>query len=450
MGQPTGASPAAYGIAAARISIGVHFAAASGLLRPGDELPTIRALAMRLRVTRSLRHCYRSPRWALRHGPSVASAMRELRAVLTPRRTTFPAGACVVLMLLWASMPCFAQGIRCPVGVNVNSLQNFSAAEQEVIVTQLRQSGVRFVRTSLRPDDKNMKLAKTLESDGIGLVLVTGPLFSPNAPLRPADPKRHMRSAMPLSHADPERSRAYYRTVFDKLDAYGVTLTAVEFGNEVNWPDFNGDFPVPGQGRAFTLEDLSHDPEAKRVARGFLEYLKVLAVLKQVRDHSRLNRHTPIITAGMATGSGGSWQQHLQLDSVSIPTTYAFLRAHGLDDLVDGYGVHTYPPQVKPGDEVAAAQRRAQLDKYVFPPGNPKPYWVTEWGFPSVATSSANDQSRAQSVSEMRDYFSGIFRQGRLGGLFWYVWNEPDRNSIYRSGQIMEAGRRAVAPLPEH
>jgi hypothetical protein len=176
----------------------------------------------------------------------------------------------------------------------------------------------------------------------------------------------------------------------------------------------------------------------------------VLTVLKRVRDHSKLNQHTPIISAGMATGSGSAWQQKLQLDSVSIPVTYAFLRARGLDNLVDGYGVHTYPQTVKSGDKVALAQRNAELDKDVFPPGNRKPYWVTEWGIPSGAASSADDQARVLSVSEMRDYFVGLFRQGRLGGLFWYVWNEPDRDSIYRGDGIMDAGKKAVAPMPTH
>jgi hypothetical protein len=62
------------------------------------------------------------------------------------------------------------------------------------------------VRTYLRPDDKNMTLAKNLQSEGIGLVLVTGAEFSPNAPLRPADERRHMRSAVPLSYADPAKA----------------------------------------------------------------------------------------------------------------------------------------------------------------------------------------------------------------------------------------------------
>lgn len=346
------------------------------------------------------------------------------------------------------SQPSLAQQTKCPVGVNVNSFQNVSAADQQTIVAQLKRSGVGFVRTSLRPDDKNMTLAKTLQSEGIGLVLVAGIEFAPNAPLRPADEKRHMRSATPLSYADPERSRAYFQTVFDKLDEKGVALTGVELGNEINWSDFNGDFPIPGQGKSFTVEDLARDPEAKQVARGFLQYLKVLAALKEVRDHSKLNKHTPIISAGMAAATGGAWQQNLKLDSVSIPATYAFLRANGLDKLVDGYGVHDYPPEVKPGDKAAAAQRKAQLDNSIFPPGNAKPYWLTEWGFSSTAASSAQDQDRARSVAEMRAYFLQVFRQGRLGGIFWYVWNEPDRDSIYRGDALMEAGKRAVAQMP--
>src|SRR5580704_2903042 len=92
-----------------------------------------------------------------------------------------------------------------------------------------------------------------------------------------------------------------WRTPFAlALSLKGVVLAGVELGNEINWTDFNGDFPIPGQGKSFTFDDLSRDPEARQVAQGFLQYLKVLAVLKEVRDHSKLNQHTPIISAGMA------------------------------------------------------------------------------------------------------------------------------------------------------
>lgn len=153
-------------------------------------------------------------------------------------------------------------------------------------------------------------------------------------------------------------------------------------------------------------------------------------------------------TAGMAAVTGSAWQQKLGVDGVSIPATYAYLRTHGLDNLVDGYGVHYYPPEVKPEDKAAAAQRLSVLDNDIFPPGNAKPYWLTEWGFSSTATSSNEDQSRARTVTELRSYFQGLFQQGRLGGIFWYVWNEPDRSSIYRNDALLEAGKRAIAPMP--
>src|ERR1700693_999172 len=84
-----------------------------------------------------------------------------------------------VLALSLTSGLGLALGTECPVGVNVNSLQNFSAAEQQMIVEQLKSCGVSFARTSLRPDDKNMNLAKKLQSEGIGLVLVPGVEFYP-------------------------------------------------------------------------------------------------------------------------------------------------------------------------------------------------------------------------------------------------------------------------------
>src|SRR5258708_24162837 len=60
------------------------------------------------------------------------------------------------------------------------------------------------------------------------------------------------------------------------------------------------------------------------------------------------------VAAGMAGARGGQWQKNLEVDSVSIPAKYAFLRVHGVDNLVDGYGVHDYPPVVKPGHKANA------------------------------------------------------------------------------------------------
>jgi hypothetical protein len=203
---------------------------------------------------------------------------------------------------------------------------------------------------------------------------------------------------MPLSAASVELSQKHYQKIFDKLDELDIKLTCIELGNELNWAGFNGDFPMPGRGVTFTRDELATDPEAKQVAKGYLVYLKVLKVLKEVKDNSRLNHGTPIITSGMAASTGSGWQEKVKIDGVTIPGTYTFLRAHGLDELVDGYGVHTYPSGVKRGDKAGQAKREAEEERFIFPPGNNKPYWVTEWGFPSKAQSSSEDTERAESL----------------------------------------------------
>jgi hypothetical protein len=92
-----------------------------------------------------------------------------------------------------------------------------------------------------------------------------------------------------------------------KLEAKGIVLEAFEPGNEINWAGFNADFSLPGEGRALGADDLKNDPEGKRVAKGFLQYIKLLEALKEIRDHSKLNQHTPIITTGPADIGGSTW-----------------------------------------------------------------------------------------------------------------------------------------------
>ena len=84
------------------------------------------------------------------------------------------------------------------------------------------------------------------------------------------------------------------------MESLGITFAALELGNEINWAAFNGEFPIPGQGRVFGLEDLARDPEARQIAEGYRAYLRTLSVLKDIRDRSRLNRQTPVLSAGLA------------------------------------------------------------------------------------------------------------------------------------------------------
>jgi hypothetical protein len=139
-----------------------------------------------------------------------------------------------------------------------------------------------------------------------------------------------------ISLADPGQFRAYFAPLLAKFEANHIEFAGFELGNELNMTPFNGEFPVPGQGKQFGLNDLYHDPEAQQIAKGYLQYLKVLAVLKDIRDHSRVNRHTPIMTAGFGAYEApeGSFpppaKPGTQTDMVSINATIEFMRANGL------------------------------------------------------------------------------------------------------------------------
>jgi hypothetical protein len=67
-----------------------------------------------------------------------------------------------------------------------------------------------------------------------------------------------------------------------------------------------------------------------------------------------LNRRTPIISGGLADlDDSGKWLRSVKADAVSVDATRHFLQANGLDQLVDGYGLHFYPGEMI---ELAAAQ----------------------------------------------------------------------------------------------
>jgi hypothetical protein len=189
-----------------------------------------------------------------------------------------------------------AQAADFVVGVNVVNPMRASVADQNAIIGELKAAGVRVIRAPLTPSYKGIDFAKRVYARGIKIELQVGFQYAPNAPTRPYQPKEFpdMWGGHPLSSADPGLSRAYFQSFIAKLEANGIVLAGLELGNEINWTAFNPEFPLPGKGKNFGLYDLYHDPEGQRIARGFLQYLKILAVLKEVRDHSKLNQHTPL------------------------------------------------------------------------------------------------------------------------------------------------------------
>ena len=173
------------------------------------------------------------------------------------------------------------------VGVNVVNPLRASVANQNSLLSQLKAAQVRVIRCGISNDDKGIDFAKRAAAQGIRIQLIVGPQYTANAPTRPYQPDVFpaMWGGHPLSFADPALSKTDFQKLFDDLDANGIVLAGIELGNEINWAAFNPEFPLPGEGKILSLKDLADDPEGKQIAKGFLQYIKILAVLKEVRDH---------------------------------------------------------------------------------------------------------------------------------------------------------------------
>ena len=356
----------------------------------------------------------------------------------------------------------FPQAQDLVVGVGfVFAPYNLPPAEQETILGQMQHAGVRVVRCSMSNDDEGLDFTQRVYAHGIKIIWMVGltPVAGTPWPHAPEGFKGLWRG-YPLSAIDPDRFRENSEPMLAKLETKGIVLEAFEPGNEINWAGFNADFSLPGDGRVLEMEDLTNDPEGRRVAKGFLQYIKLLEVLKNIRDHSKLNQHTPIITAGLADLGGSDWPHKRKADAVSISATLDFMRANGLDKLVDGYGIHSYPPSSQPGTSAGAAKRRAHIEENGLaecqPPGKAggKPCWITEWGVGGANhTCPVVDKDKVKLVREMRDYYGQLARQGRLKGLIFYVWhgdwhaNRENPASAFRCGSLTDSGRLALAPM---
>ncbi|MGA2057029.1 MAG: hypothetical protein ABSG88_17165 [Bradyrhizobium sp.] len=350
-----------------------------------------------------------------------------------------------ILFMIFSGRPALA-GSGVAIGVNIFDEGAISQAEQDAERQQLENNGVKTIRTGL--GNSSLYVITEAFKHGIGTVAIVYPFYGSKAK------SKGSWSQVPLSEVKPEEFRAWFQPMVDKLEASGVRLAAVEFGNEINTSGYNGDIPKPGSGRVLGISDLNNpkDAEGAAIASSFHIYLQLMATLKDMLHASRLNKATPILSAGLADwGLPGhkSWNNAV---GVSIPDTIEFLRQNGLDNLADGYGVHVYPSS-DPRTSVAA--RTSQLSQDILAACKPgrKPCWVTEWGISNPGHICPNpDGNRVQAIKDQREAFKAFADEGRLAAIIYFPWTgfpgpQVDPNAIFRCGQLSNSGKIALSPL---
>jgi hypothetical protein len=373
---------------------------------------------------------------------SVASAGRAI--LHRNSRTILQLVLLTGLLVTHAARPTQAQSAA--VGVNLINPYVLPLAAQEQMLDAIHRAGVSVIRASITLDDKGVDFAERAWKHGVKIEWLIYH-FGGYDPF----------GKTPLSSADPELFRKTFQPIMDRLEADGVVLAGFELGNEINLSGTNPEFvPHPGRAKQLSLSDLTTDPEGQKIARGYLRYLQLMSVLKDIRDHSRLNRSTPIMTAGLGTydqddGPLPGWAKG---DIVGVNTTLRFMRQHGLDRLVDAYAVHIYPDTKHPSVNAAVRQERiARFDlEECKPAGHPdgKPCWITEWGIDNDSqVCPIDDRARAQMMREIMADFRPYVRDGRLAGLLYFAWNSAPGvpvmgSSIWRCDGLTEAGRLAI------
>ena len=346
--------------------------------------------------------------------------------------------------------PATAHAANVVVGVNVAGVQRMNQQQQDALIEKLRAAGVNTVRTgvsSLAPAESLINFVTNAYKRGIGTIFIVNPTEGGTGlHTRPAIPP-HNWPQPPMSDADPDGFARWFSALLGRFDASEVRLTAIEFGNEINNSQFNGDFTLDMTShRVLGISDLNNprDPEAQKLAAGLRAYLKVLAALKDMRDHSRLNGKTPIVSAGLVGGfpgkSGGA------LDAVAGFDTLLFLRQNGIDKLVDGYGIHSYP-SLNPNRTTAYCVNELDNEFFKACGHGTKPCWVTEWGFTSNDNNCPlKDDTRTKVVSVMIQTFKILASQGKLANTTYFSWDDPSYG-IFRCGALTDAGKLALSPM---
>jgi hypothetical protein len=362
---------------------------------------------------------------------------------------------CVLLLL--AAPAYAAPADKVIVGVNMMGVDQISDAQQEALAQQLQSNGVKTIRTSLGGHGgRYTSFVIKAHQHGMGSVVLVSPFANNTAKhaLAPDAAAGHPWGLPALQDADAEGFRKWLTPELAKLDAAGVHIVAFEAGNEINSSPFNADFAAPGPGHPLELADLNSptDPQGRAVAGGYRAYLKILGVLKDMRDHSELNKTTPILSGVSAWWGEPDQPKYAAMTGASMNGSIEFLRQNGMDRLVDGYAVHLYTSS---DPHRSRAQRVAFLENGLAEcRRDTKPCWVTEWAYNNANRSCPiNDSLRLELVKDERGAYKEFADQGRLAALMYYSWSgdyvgqKESPGTLYRCGALTDAGKLALSPM---
>ena len=177
-------------------------------------------------------------------------------------------------------------------------------------------------------------------------------------------------------------------------------------------------------------------------SEGLRNYIEALAIVKDMRDASMVNRHAALLSAGLASMSA-SFAAGMGAEYVDAVQTLAILKGMGLDVIVDGYGLHSYPDR-----KAGQIEREKAFDALISlcDPEGGHACWLTEWGVaePGRACEIDNEASRSVIV-EMNKMIASRAAQGKIAAAYYFDWDgATEPYAIWRCGHLTESGKAVL------
>lgn len=335
-------------------------------------------------------------------------------------------------------------------GVNETNLAWRPAAERAATLRAIRAAGFTTVRlTWRRPLESSFDLFGLARQEGLGIVLdipaVTEETKRPGAQPRPGAGDFGARYG--LSQLDPARLGDELQRIAMGLAAHRPRIVAIEFANEANWADFNGDLPLLRPGRVWRRVEDMPEPHRSAFAAGLRRYREAVQRLTAWRDATPALRGVPVITGGLADANAA----FVEGVGASIVTEDEMLRQLGrlgILDRVEGVGLHPYEPLHAFARGEAGEGRRLTLAA-VAPCGTAltggKPCWITEFGSslpPSDCAATADPRGRAIQV-----FLSALAAaKAPVAAVIYYNWSQSPDSALERCGRASSA----VQSLTQH
>jgi hypothetical protein len=311
------------------------------------------------------------------------------------------------------------------VGVNLTNGDRLSAAAQTAAIAQLKADNATIIRIPLEQWNGSTVASVNLAANAVAaglqvhltVTLATIPVY--DAPMRPynvAYPQIY--SAHPLSALDQGLLYQWLASALIQLENAGVVPVALELGNEINNPAFNGDFLVPGNNMVYGLADLvtGSTPETGAIAAGYRQYAQALLTARNTLYNAGF-RNVPVISAGLSNPGAPGAGVRDGLSHVAINDTLNYLRMYGLDSYVSAYGIHVYPWESTP----AARLKDIKNNELTQCGMTGIPCAITEWGFqlPAQWACPAPDAARLTLAKEVFGYFGQFDVVEKL----WFDWS---------------------------